>query len=134
MMGGVVDQERLDRREKSRAASPMRGTGSALRCGRAAQFLKDKLAAGRLMAAQDTAFKLGDKHGASLRLERPQIIAQPFDGLPVARHAGHHLRWKASNTFSRRPLKKGLHEIPGIAATGVCLALVLDACRKRPSN
>jgi hypothetical protein len=40
----------------------------------------------------DAAFELGDQHGARLRLQRPQKIAQPFDGLSVARHTGHHQR------------------------------------------
>ena len=75
MVGDVVDQEWFDRREEKASGVADPRHRPPLDSDGAAQFLKNEFAAGRLIAAQQTAFKLRDKHGASLRLERPEIVA-----------------------------------------------------------
>jgi hypothetical protein len=98
VIGGIVDEERLDRREEyARGVAHARRRRLAFDTDGAAQLLQDEFVAGRFFAAHNAALELGDQHGARLRLQRPQIIAQPFDGLSVARHPGHHSVRKASS-------------------------------------
>ena len=93
MIRRIVDEEGLDRSEEHpRGVTHALRSRLALDTDGAAQLLQDEFVAGRFFAAQDAAFEFGDQHGARLWLQRPQIIAQPFDGLSVARHTGHHQR------------------------------------------
>jgi hypothetical protein len=89
MVGGIVDEKRLERRKEHAGGSAHADVLLLLDATGAAQLLQDEFVAGRFFAAKDAAFELGDEHGARLGLQRPQIIAQPFDGLSAA-HAGHH--------------------------------------------
>lgn len=63
------------------------------------QFLEDQVAADGLLAAQQIALELRNEHGARLRLERPEIIAQPFDGVPVARHESQYPHVEGIGSF-----------------------------------
>ncbi len=94
VVGGSVDQERLERHEEQ--ARRVADARHALRLGAdgAPQFLQHQLAAGHVVAAQLGALELCDQHCPRFRLEIPEIFPQPFDGLPVARH--HTRLWRAT--------------------------------------
>ena len=44
------------------------------------------MAARDVLAAKQVTLQLDNEHGASFRLQRPQVLAQLLDGLPLARH------------------------------------------------
>jgi hypothetical protein len=75
----VVDEEGFERLEEETgetAAARCRPAGFA---HRAAQFLQDKFRTGRLVAAQQAAFELGDQEVARFRLQVLKKYAQAFD-------------------------------------------------------
>ena len=74
-IGGIVDEERLERREEH--AGCVADARDRLLGGtdRAPQFLQHEIVAGNLLAPQQTALKLCDKHRPCLRLEGPEIVA-----------------------------------------------------------
>ena len=87
VVGGSVDQERLERHEEQ--ARRVADARHALRldANGTPQLLQHQLAAGHVVAAQLGALELCDQQCPRFRLEIPEIFPQPFDGLPVvARH------------------------------------------------
>ena len=86
VVGGSVDQERLERHEEQ--ARRVADARHALRLGAdgAPQLVEHQFAAGHIVAAQLGALELCNQHRPRFRLEVPEIFPQPFDGLPVARH------------------------------------------------
>ena len=115
VVGDIVDQKRLERREEqpldvadARRLLP-RGPD------RAAQFLQHQFVAGAL-AAQHAALELGDEHRARLGFEGAQIIPQPFDGLPVARHGTRPRLDDTAPVLSAGRLRTGYVKRPEIGA------------------
>src|SRR5208282_2206948 len=89
VIGAGVDQKRLERSEEQ--ARRITDTRHRLGVGadRTSQFLQHKFvagAAGAVVAAQQIALKLLDKHRSRRRLKRPEIFPQLLDGLTIARH------------------------------------------------
>ena len=86
VVGGRVDQERLERHEEQ--ARRVADARHALRLDAdgAPQFLQHQFAAGHVVAAQLGALELCDQQRPRFRLEVAEIFPQPVDGLPVARH------------------------------------------------
>ncbi len=66
---------------------------------RTAQFLQNEIVGGALLAAQQAALEFLDEHRARFRLERPEVLPQPLDGLPIARHEMNRRLGTVSLTF-----------------------------------
>ena len=99
MVGPIVNEERLERREEQAGGVTDAQDGLSGGADGAAQFLQHKFVAGGFIATQHAALELGHEHRPRLGLERAQIVPQPFDRLAVA---GPHLDGAGSLLVTRR--------------------------------
>ena len=67
MLAKVIDQERFKRFEKKPGAVPDARRIFALVAGQTAQFLQDQFGRAEVLAAQQSALELGNKHRPRLR-------------------------------------------------------------------
>ncbi len=70
VIGGIVDEEWLNRRKEHAGGGAHADFGRRLDPNGAAQLLQDEFVAGRLIAVRRGALELGDEHGARLGLQR----------------------------------------------------------------
>jgi hypothetical protein len=86
VVGPLVDEERLKRREEQPRGVADAGHGLPGGTDGPAQFLQRELVASGFVTTEHAALELGHEHCSRLGLERAQIVPQPFDGLAVAGH------------------------------------------------